>query len=64
MPDMSVIQGSKMSSLLYTLFTIDTVQYHKIMKNKEIYKLLMGKELENYNIESTQYLHTWTTRNT
>ena len=46
MPPTSVIQGSKMSSILYSLFTLDTVKYQKIMTNKKLYKLITGKNLK------------------
>ena len=49
MPNVIVIQGLKMSSLLYTLFTLDTLQYDKIVLDPGIYKLLTGKTLRKYN---------------
>ena len=51
MPGSSEVQGSKISSLLYSLFTLDILDHDKIMKNPKIYKIVTGKELKIYNIE-------------
>merc|ERR1711954_293309 len=43
MPDYSVVQGSKMSSLLYNLFTIETIHVDKIITDKETYRRITGE---------------------
>ena len=50
MNDTSVIQGSKMSSLLYALFTVDTVKYNEIMKDSKLFEQLTGKKPRACNI--------------
>ena len=52
MPEVSVCQGTKLSSTLYAPFTIDTLRFNKVMKNKQLYKQITGKELRNHNIIS------------
>ena len=52
MPEVSVVQGSKLSSLLYSLFTIDTLKYNILMKDKKIFKQLTGREMKNHKIIS------------
>ena len=46
----SVIQGSKLSSLLYSLFTIDTLEYDNISKDPELFKMITGKDLEELKV--------------
>ena len=50
MPNCSVIQGSKLSSLFYSLFTVDTLKVDKMMKDKEINNRITEKQLSNNNI--------------
>ena len=50
MPPASVCQGTKLSSLFYSLFTIDTLEYDKIMQNKDLYKKITGQELRKYKL--------------
>merc|ERR1711954_545075 len=52
MPEVSVIQGSKLSSLFYSLFTIDTLRYNVLMEDKKIYKQLTGRNMKKHNIIS------------
>ena len=42
----SVIQGSKLSSLLYTIYTLDIGLMKKILMNKRMHKQLTGRETE------------------
>ena len=44
----SMVQGSKLSRLLYSLFTIDTLHFNKLMKNETLYKKITGKHLQKY----------------
>ena len=50
MNNTSVIQGSKMSSLLYALFTLDTIKYNEIMKDKKLFEKITGKKQREHNI--------------
>ena len=43
MPTVSVVQGLKLSSLFYSLFTVDTLNFDKIMQDPVLYKQLTGK---------------------
>ena len=52
LPATSVIQGSKLSSLLYTIFTIDTTRYNLIMKDKNLFRKITGKDPLNHEILS------------
>ena len=52
MPEVSVIQGSKLSSLFYSLFTIDTLRYNVLMEDKKIYKQLTGRNMKKHKIIS------------
>ena len=58
MPATSVIQGSKMSSMLYSLFTLDTVKYDQILKKQRLYKLITGKKLRKDKIKEHS-IHTY-----
>ena len=40
-----------MSSMLYSLFTLDTVKYDQILKKQRLYKLITGKKLRKYKIK-------------
>ena len=50
MPHCSVLQGSKMLSLLYAIFTIETVEVKKIMCDKSLFKMITGQDLQEHNI--------------
>ena len=52
LPATSVVQGSKLSSLLYTIFTIDTTRYNEIMKNKALFKEITGRDPLEHEIVS------------
>ena len=43
LPATSVVQGSKLSSLLYTIFKKDTSRYGILMKNKELFQKITGR---------------------
>ena len=48
-PECSVIQWSKLSEFLYTIYTAEMTNLHTIMKNKERYRRITGKEIPDYN---------------
>ena len=49
MPDCSVVQGSKLSTTLYTIYTLDTTKIKEVMKDNERYKEIVKKELTPTN---------------
>ena len=56
LPGCSVIQGSKLSSILYTIYTNEIPALHKIMKDEEVYRELTGKEITvNNEVEHHTY---------
>ena len=46
MPSKSVVQGSKMSGFLFTIYSLEISQIPKMMKNERIYQLLTGEKLK------------------
>ena len=56
MPTVSVVQGLKLSSLFYSLFTVDTLNFYKIMQDPVLYKQLTGKNLKEHKIISHKIL--------
>jgi len=50
-PDCSVIQGGKMSGILYTLYTNEVPILHKILNTNLFYKLTGYKNTKYNNIE-------------
>ena len=58
-PDCSVIQGGKLSSTLYTLYTIDVTEIKEIMKSNEAYREIVDEDMsitEQNDTESTGYI--------
>ena len=49
MPNCSVIQGSKMSSTLYTIYTLDSTKVDLIMKDPEKFKEIVKRDLVETN---------------
>ena len=49
MPAKSVAQGSKLSGLLFGIYTMEISMIPKMMKNNLIFKLLTGKEINKYS---------------
>ena len=47
--NVSVIQGSKLASLLYTIYTSEIPAIHKIMNNPDLYKEVTGKKIPIFN---------------
>ena len=48
MEPVSVIQGSKLSSFFYTIYTLEVPELDKLMKDPEKYEELVGKPIPNY----------------
>ena len=49
MPDCSVVQGSKLSTTLYTIYTLDTTKISRIMTDNDRYKEIVNKDVTNTN---------------
>ena len=49
MPNCSVIQGSKLSSKLYTIYMLDLTKADQVMMNPERYREIVNKELVETN---------------
>ena len=49
-PDCSVVQGGKMSGLLYSIYTNEVTQLHKLMKNDIFTKIIKSHKLTFKNI--------------
>ena len=49
MPYCSVIQGSKLSSDLYTIYTLDSTKVDLIMKDPEKFKEIVKRDLVETN---------------
>ena len=54
-----MIQGGKLSSTLYTLYTIDVTEIKEIMKSNEAYREIVDEDMsitEQNDTESTGYI--------
>ena len=57
-PDCSVIQSLKLSSSLYTVYTLDTMEVKDILKEPEAYKSIVGKDITPiYNPDHECFAH-------
>ena len=59
-PNCSVVQGSKLSTTLYTIYTLDITEVKKIMTNPEEFKRIVGKDKQQTtetNVRSTGYIN-------
>ena len=52
-PDCSVVQGGKMSGLLYTLYTNEVINIHKMIYMDEYKHLRLNKNIKYKNITHT-----------
>ena len=50
MPPCSVVQGGKMSGLLYTLYVNEIINVHKLINNKNYHNLKLNKKIQYKNI--------------
>ena len=58
-PNCSVIQGGKLSSTLYTLYTLDVTEIKEILNDNDTYKEIVGKDMvieDDKDTESTGYI--------
>ena len=46
LPDCSVVQGGKLSSTLYTIYTLDVTEVIEIMTNPTLYKEIVDSDIQ------------------